>query len=86
MKVGFCYEKENLCCDTIMIVIIFYLTRNETLLYTWLAASFFTLLYNWLLESFSGGVCVQSLRKVITKVDFFVKMVKFLMNIFENIF
>ena len=31
-----------------MIIIIFYLTRNETLLYTWLPTSLFTLLDTWL--------------------------------------
>ena len=33
-KVEFCGEKEDLCFNIRMIIIIFYFTRNETLLYT----------------------------------------------------
>ena len=33
MKLEFCGEKEDLCFTTRIIIIILYLTRNETLLY-----------------------------------------------------
>ena len=62
-KVEFCDEKEDLCFDMRMIIILFYLTRNETLLYTWLSTSLFALLDTWIPASLLINSHVWSTRQ-----------------------
>ena len=63
-KSRFFYEKEDLRFNTIVIIIIFYLKRNETLLYNWLPTSLFTLLDSWL----SVNLLIDSMMLVVMRI------------------